>query len=259
METFLSIRLTEMLQRRYRRRVPDVRVAHPDECAADASRVIMDHLGSTDPVIGLATGRSTTALHRHLLSSHRAGRTDLGRATWVMLDEFVGIAPTDPRSFRNQLCRDFVTAFDAAATSLVGPDLGLVDPSAICTAFRSVASGLTPGVQVLGIGRNGHVGFNEPGSAADSGTRLVDLSASTLADLDPAEWPVHDRPARAVTRGIADIAAARTIVLLAFGTSKAGAIAAALNGPATADCPASLLRDHADLRVFVDRDAASLL
>ena len=239
--------------------MPDVRVAHLEECAAQASRVIIDHLESPHPVIGLATGRSTTALHRHLVSSHRSGETDLGRATWVMLDEFVGIARTDPRSFRNQLNRDLISAFDAATTSLVGPDLGLVDPSAICTAFRSATTGLTPGVQVLGIGRNGHVGFNEPGSAPDSRTRIVDLSASTLADLDPADWPVHERPTRAVTRGVADITSAGTIILLAFGRAKAGAVAAALHGPVTTDCPASLLRDHADLRVFVDRDAASLL
>lgn len=236
--------------------MPEVRVAPAAECARDAADLIIDRIDAHDAVIGLATGRTTVALHSNLAGAHRAGRIDLRRANWVMLDELLDIDAHDPRGFRAGLMRDFVSTFDPNGASLVGPRLDAGDADSICERFARETAGLRPSVQVLGIGRNGHVGFNEPGSTADSRVRLVNLADSTIADFDAEQWRGDDPPRRAVTRGIADISEADTIVLLAFGVAKADAVRSMLIDPMSTSCPASLLRDHPDLRVFLDAEAA---
>jgi glucosamine-6-phosphate deaminase len=109
------------------------------------------------------------------------------------------------------------------------------------------------------VGRNGHIGFNEPGSPFDSCTRVVDLDPSTRAAYARFFLSADDVPHQAVTQGIATILSARRLMVLASGTDKAPAVAAALDGPRTEDVPASVLRDHGDVSWFIDRDAASLL
>jgi len=247
--------------------MPEVLVAPSAVCADLVADLVVDLVATARPnpgdesvpCIGLATGRSVKDLHSRLVALHRGGTVDLNRARWIMLDEILDIGAGDPRSFRTHLLDELVSTFDPTGSSLIGPRLELGDPSAICEDFRLAASSVTPALQILGIGRNGHVGFNEPGSSADSRVRIVDLAETTVADLDPRDWPGQPRPHRAITRGIADIAAAGTIVLFAFGSAKAPAVKAALGGPISTDCPASFLRDHRDFRVFLDDEAASLL
>lgn len=239
--------------------MPDIRVAAEIECAHEVADLIIDRIDSLGATIGLATGRSTVALHSRLGEAHRTGRVNLRLAQWVMLDELLDIDHRDPRGFRASLIREFVSTFDPSGTSLIGPRLDAGDVNSICARFARETAGVRPDIQVLGIGRNGHVGFNEPGSAADSRVRVVHLAGSTRGDFDPEQWQEDERPHRAVTRGIADLHEADTIVLLAFGPAKAVAVRSMLCDPISTNCPASLLRDHRDMLVFLDADAAQLV
>jgi glucosamine-6-phosphate deaminase len=239
--------------------MPVVHIAPESECADRVAEVIADASRGADPVIGPATGRSTAALHARLVDMHREGSFDGGRTKWLMLDEFLGLSADDSRTFRNSLMRDLVGPLGGDADSLIGPDLSLCDPEEITERFRDAVHGTTVDVQVLGIGRNGHIGFNEPGSDIGSRTRSVALAPTTIGDLGAPAWSPGVVPRRAVTRGVADILEARTILLLAFGSKKSAAVHAALEGPQSPECPASLLRDHPDLRFFLDAEAAELL
>ena len=237
----------------------DVRVAPAADCAHDVAELVIDCLDTPETVIGLATGRSTVRLHALLVDAHHTGRVDLRPVRWLMLDELLDIDHGDPRGFRAGLMRDFVSHFDPSGASLVGPRLDVGDADSVCADFRRATAGMQPRIQVLGLGRNGHVGFNEPGSPPDSRVRVVNLAESTVADLDANDWRDETQPTRAVTRGIADIVEADTIILVAFGDAKAPAVRSMLREPISTDCPASLLREHRDLRVFLDADAARML
>lgn len=237
----------------------NIHVASQAECSHLAAELIAGELVLDHPVIGLATGRSTISLYEELIKMHQRGTINLNRATWVMLDEFVGIESKDPRSFQQQLSRNFFDAFGRDSKKLIGPRLSLSDPEKIREDFSNATKDLVINLQILGIGRNGHVGFNEPGTPASSRTHLVHLATSTVQDLDPLHWQATDQPIRAVTRGIADIYETQKLILLAFGSAKAEAIKGAVLDPVSTDCPASLLREHQNFHVFIDAEAASLL
>jgi glucosamine-6-phosphate deaminase len=240
-------------------KVVNVHVASQDECSHLAAQLIATELVLEHPVIGLATGQSPIGVYAQLIKMYQQGDINLEHATWVMLDEFVSIESSDPRSFRQQLSKNFIDAFDPDCKKLIGPNLALNTPEAIHEDFMRTTKNLTLDLQILGIGRNGHIGFNEPGADASSRTHLVSLATTTVGDLDPAIWPSTDEPIRAVTRGIADINDTKVLILLAFGSAKAHAIRGALREPVSPKCPASFLREHTNLHVFVDNEAAALL
>jgi glucosamine-6-phosphate deaminase len=239
--------------------VVNIHVASQDECSNLAAQLIATELVLVHPVIGLATGQSPMGVYAQLIKMYQQGDINLEHATWVMLDEFVSIESSDQRSFRQQLSKNFIDAFDPDCKNLIGPNLALNTPEAICQDFVRATCNLAVDLQILGIGRNGHIGFNEPGTVASSRIHLVNLASTTVGDLDPAIWPNTDEPIRAVTRGIADINETKVLILLAFGAAKAHAIRGALREPISPKCPASFLREHANLHVFVDNEAAALL
>ena len=155
-------------------------------------------------------------------------------------------------SFASEITTSLFLQFRAEHAGFLTIDSQAGDPAgeAIrrCSAIR-MAGGLA--MQLIGIGANGHVGFNEPGSTDNSRCRVVDLAASTIQQNG------YDTGMQGITLGIADILAAEQIILVATGAAKAAAISAMINGPKTPDCPASLLRDHPDIRLFLDKEAAS--
>lgn len=239
--------------------VVNVHVASQQQCSRLAADLIATTLTLEHPVIGLATGQSPLDVYAQLTKMYQQGDINLEHATWVMLDEFVNIEPSDPRSFRYQLSKNFIGAFDPDCEKLIGPNLALHTPETIQEDFMRATKDLAVDLQILGIGRNGHIGFNEPGTSASSRTHLVSLAPTTIGDLDPALWPDTDDSIHAVTRGIADINDTKVLILLAFGSAKAHAIQSALSEPVSAECPASFLRAHPNLHVFIDNEAASLL
>jgi glucosamine-6-phosphate deaminase len=213
-----------------------------------------------DAVIGLATGSSPLAIYGELARRVRDGTLDTGRMRCFALDEYVGIPEGHPESYASVLRREVVVPLHLDPSQVAVPDGRADDLAAACLAYEAAirhAGGVD--LQILGIGANGHVGFNEPTSSFASRTRLKTLALQTRADNarffdDPEDVPTH-----CVTQGLGTIMDARELLLVAQGEAKADAVAAAVEGPVAAICPASILQFHEHAIVIVDEEAASRL
>ncbi len=195
-------------------------------------------------------------LYRELVRLHRAGELSFARARSFNLDEYVGLAAADPRSFRAWMQQQLFGEVDFVPGQVHIPR---GDGEAELEARRYAAALAQAGgidLQVLGVGRNGHIGFNEPGSTRDSRTRVVELAPETRADAAPSFGGLEHVPRCAITLGVAEILEARAIRVLAFGPAKAQIVRQMLAGEIGPDCPASFLRGHADLRLLLDAQAA---
>jgi len=209
-------------------------------------------------VLGLATGSSPLPVYADLRRRRAEGSLSLATARAFLLDEYVGLPPGHPQSYRTYVAREFEAGLDLADDAVQGPDVQAADLPAACAAYEAAidaAGGVD--LQLLGIGADGHIGFNEPGSSLGSRTRLKTLGEQTRRDNARFFASADEVPRHVVTQGVATILQARHIVLLAFGEAKAGALAAAVEGPVTAMIPASALQLHPHVTVFVDEPAAS--
>ena len=221
-----------------------------------ASQVLAALRADPALVLGVATGSSPLTTYQALA----AARADFSQVRIVALDEYVGLPEDDPRSYHAFVRREVAEPLGIPRENVLVPDGNAGDPAAACTAYEAAIRDLGGvGLQLLGIGRNGHVGFNEPGSPFSSRTRMARLSETTRADNARFFGTPGDVPAFCLTQGIGTILEASTIVLVASGAHKAAAVAAAVEGPVTEACPASALQGHPDVRVVVDREAAHRL
>ena len=239
-----------------------LRLVVADRLAASrqAARLLADELASARPVLGLATGSSVELVYEELAALVCADpvlRDGMGRAEGFALDEYVGLPAGDPNSYLATLQREVATPIGLPLDRLHVPPVSGTEDLGSYDGQISAAGGV--GVQLLGIGGNGHIGFNEPGSPLDAGTRLITLDERTRRDNARFFASLAQVPTQAVTQGIGTIMRARRLVLLAFGGQKARALAAALAGPVTSQLPASALQRHPDVIVLADPDAASLL
>lgn len=232
--------------------------------AAAAARLVSDvvteaFLVNPRGVLGVAAG-ATFALTYQLLASRRNvwGRTVLEHAEIVLLDEYVGVAPTDPASFRHQLLTTLAEPVGIPPGRVHSLNGLALQPGAECGRFEELIARLGGvDIQLLGLGRNGHIGFNEPGSAHESRTRMVELAATTRAANAVAFGGIGAVPRLALTQGVGTILDARTLILLATGADKAPAVAAMVDGPVTVAVPATALRRHPDTTVVLDQAAAA--
>jgi glucosamine-6-phosphate deaminase len=225
-----------------------------------AARLLADELAGPRPVLGLATGSSVELVYEELaalVSADPALRAGIREALGFALDEYVGLPAEDPNSYLATLQREVAIPIGLPLDRLHVPPASSVEDLGCYDRQISAAGGV--GVQLLGIGGNGHIGFNEPGSPLDAGTRLITLDERTRGDNARFFASLAQVPTQAVTQGIGTILRARRLVLLAFGKQKAPALAAALAGPVTPRVPASALQRHPDVIVLADPDAASLL
>jgi glucosamine-6-phosphate deaminase len=231
-----------------------------EEAAARVAEIVAARLRAQPAtVLGLATGETMRPVYARLVALHREGRADFAKATTFNLDEYVGVAPEHPASF-HAFMRE--TLFDHVN---LPPERGhlprgdAADPEAESREYEArirAAGGID--LQVLGIGRNGHVAFNEPTSSLGSRTRIKTLTEATRIANAPAFAP-KPVPRHAITMGIATILEARACVLLATGASKAEAVARMVEGPLGADCPATALQMHPAATVVLDGAAAGAL
>jgi len=233
------------------------------ESAEAADRIVADAIVRVfaerpRPVIGVATGSSPLGAYRLLIEDHRAGRVSFAGADVVLLDEYVGLPREHPESYRQFIRRHLTDALDLAPDRLHGPDVWSDDIAAACRDYEATLAGLGGvDVQLLGIGSDGHVGFNEPGSSLSSRTRIKTLTASTRADNARFFGSPDAVPRHVVTQGLGTILAARHALLIACGPAKADPIARAVEGPLTAMCPASVLQLHPHATVVLDDAAAA--
>jgi len=226
--------------------------------AADA--VVQLLTSRPDAVLGLATGSSPLGVYDELARRHGAGEVTLARTRCFLLDEYVGLPATHEQRYRSVIRRELESRVDLAAGSVTGPDGDAEDLPSACVAFeRAIEDVGGVDLQLLGIGRDGHIAFNEPGSSLVSRTRVKTLTARTRADNarffdDPQDVPHH-----VLTQGLGTITDARHLVLLATGAAKAPAVRYMVEGPVSAMCPASVLQLHPHATVVVDEDAAAEL
>lgn len=225
-------------------------------CAAHIAAAVR---AKPDGVLGLPTGRSPLNVYRELVALYERGELDLSRATTFNLDEFLGLAPEDPGSFRAYMERHFFEHVNLAPERIHFLDGSAPDAEAECARYdEAIAQAGGLGLLMLGIGPNGHVAFNEPGEGLVAKSHRALLSRETRQSQAPLFGDEASRvPMAALTLGMAAILQARQVLLLAFGASKAAAVTAMLHGPITPRCPASFLQLHPDVHLWLDPAAAS--
>lgn len=235
--------------------------ADPHRAGIVAAEKVAERLAVREsPVLGLATGSSPLGLYAHLKSMVADGKLDLSSAHGFALDEYVGLDLDHPESYHSVIRRTVVEPLGLDPERVHVPDGATEDPSAAGRAYDAAirdAGGVD--VQVLGIGSNGHIGFNEPFSSFASRTRVVPLTAQTRADNarffdSPEQVPTH-----AITQGLGTILESRSAVLIATGANKAEAVAKLIEGPVAVAHPASILQFHTDVVIVVDEAAAGQL
>ena len=212
-------------------------------------------------MIGLATGRSPLPSYRELIERHRSRRLSFARTRVFLLDEYVGLDPEHPQSCRSVIRRELLDHVDAPDGALEVPECGPADLATAPEAYeRRIADAGGIDLQLLGIGRNGHIGFNEPPSSLASRTRLTTLAEATRKDNASCFDDDPDMvPRQGITQGVGTVLEARHIVLIATGEAKSEPIARAVEGPLTAMVPASALQLHPCTTIIVDEAAAGQL
>ena len=211
-----------------------------------------------DSVIGFATGSTPLGLYNRLIRNHRERGLDFSKITTFNLDEYIGLSPQHDQSYHFFMWTNLFDHVNVTPARVHIPQGMADDVEAFCDWYErriEQAGGLD--LQILGIGANGHIAFNEPGSSLGSRTRIKTLTQKTLEDNarffdDPEQVPRH-----AITMGIGTIMDARKVLLLGTGAGKANAIKATLEGPITAMVPATIVQLHRHAHVLLDEDAAA--
>lgn len=239
----------------------EIRILHDYDALSNlAAELVAERLRSKpDSVLLLPTGVTPLGMYRRLARMHREAGLSFSRATFFNLDEYLGLPPGHPASYRTYMEENFYSLVDVDLGRVHVPDGSAPDPEAECERYEAAIreAGGTD-LCVLGIGRNGHIGFNEPGAPFSSRTRVVRLAESTRK-VNAADFEGNRAPERAISVGMATIFDSSKILLLASGANKARAVAAAVEGEPSEAVPASMLLRHPDTTFLLDEEAASAL
>ena len=211
-------------------------------------------------VLGLATGSTPVGAYKNLVAFYNEGIVDFSRAIVFNLDEYYGVAPENPCSYRWFMEDNLFKHINIRQENTHIPNGLARDTAAECREYEEKirrAGGID--LQLLGIGGNGHIGFNEPGDSFKSATHLVELDSGTIAANSRFFASRDEVPRQAISMGIKSIMAARRIILLASGAGKAKAVYEMVQGPVTPEHPASVLQLHPQVIIILDQEAASLL
>lgn len=238
---------------------PKIVVNH-DPSIAVAESISLAIQANPTIVLGLATGGTPVGVYRELVRMHKEDGLDFSKVTTFNLDEYIGLGGNHPQSFRHFMQQQLFDHVNLQPSRTHVPD-GLASDVAVHAAQYEQQIKDAGGIdlQLLGIGGNGHIAFNEPGSTVDCRTREIELTPATIeANARFFDSP-NEVPRRAITMGIGTILEAKTIVLMAIGSSKATAVTRAIEGEADASHPASLLQAHTDVTFALDEAAAAKL
>ncbi len=210
-------------------------------------------------VLGLATGSTPIGLYENLVKAYENGEVSFKNVTSANLDEYVGLSKDHDQSYAYFMRHNLFEHVDIKSENLNIPDGAKEDLDKECARYSAFLENHPQDLQVLGIGSNGHIGFNEPGTPFDSKTHVVNLTQSTIKDNSRLFSSVEEVPVKAVTMGIAEIMKSKKILIMASGSNKADAVYRTVNGDVTESCPASILKNHPDCILIVDKEAAKLL
>ena len=230
-----------------------IRVENQVEGAKVALEILKEKLAQGAKTLGLATGSSPIEFYKQIIASN----LDLSELTSVNLDEYVGLSEDNPQSYRYFMNEQLFNKKPFKESFL--PNGVAEDVEVEVKRYNQVLADHPVDLQILGIGTNGHIGFNEPGTSFDSTVHIVDLEQSTIQANARFFEKLEDVPTQAISMGIRNILDAKSIILFAYGASKAQAIAGTVRGEVTETVPASALQGHEDVVIIADKEALSLL
>lgn len=230
------------------------------EMSNKAGEIIVDVIkNNPKAVLGLATGSSPIGMYQYMIKDHKENGTSYKDVFTVNLDEYVGLTPDHDQSYAYFMRDNLFNHLDIDLANTNLPQGSASDLEAECDRYNALLSTLQQDVQVLGIGSNGHIGFNEPGTPFDSVTHVVDLTENTIKDNSRLFASIDEVPRQALSMGVKNIMNAKCIIMVVSGKNKAAAVKGMVNGAITPDLPASVLQLHPNVILVCDKDAASLL
>ncbi|ESU34030.1 hypothetical protein G3A_03230 [Bacillus sp. 17376] len=232
-----------------------------EELSQQAAKGIITRIKSNPALnLGLATGSTPTGLYQELIRDHMENSISYKEINTFNLDEYIGISKKDRNSYHYFMCEHLFEHIDIPLEQTHIPDGTAKDLDEECRRYEQFINehgGID--LQILGIGQNGHIGFNEPGTPFDSRTHTIELAESTRKANSRFFESLEDVPKQAITMGIASIMDSKEIFLLVSGASKAKALATLMNGDVSEQFPASALKNHENVTIFADKDATALL
>lgn len=209
--------------------------------------------------LGLATGSTPIGLYKRLISQYEQGEISFKNIHTVNLDEYVGLDGENNQSYRYFMNNQLFNHVGIDKNNTHVPCGVAEDMTKECERYTKIIRDNLQDIQLLGLGSDGHIGFNEPGSPFDGHTHIVELEESTIKDNARLFDKIEDVPKSAITMGIADVMQAKSVLLISNGANKAEAVKAMIQGEVTEDCPASILQRHNNVTVIIDKEAAKLL
>ena len=237
-----------------------IKVKNYEEMSEEALALVLDVVKNTPhAVLGLATGSTPLGLYAKMAEDHRVNGTSYAECRAVNLDEYVGIDINSNQSYIYFMRENLFKYIDIKLENTHIENGKAEDKEAECARYNALLDELVQDIQVLGIGSNGHIAFNEPGTAFDSVTHIVDLAESTIKDNSRLFNSIDEVPRQAFTMGLANIMNAKKIVILANGEGKANAIRELVKGEIREEVPATILRNHPDCTLICDELAGKYI
>ena len=230
-----------------------IRVKDAEEGGKKAFELIKEGIENGAQVLGLATGSTPETLYQEMVKSD----VDFSNCVSINLDEYIGLSGDNDQSYRYFMNSHLFNQKPFKATYV--PNGKAEDLAAECRHYEEILANHPIDIQILGIGENAHIGFNEPGTPFDTPTQVVELTESTINANKRNFEKIEDVPTTAISMGIGSIMKSKKVILIAYGEAKAEAIANTINGEMTTDVPASVLQNHPDVTVIVDEEASKRL
>lgn len=231
-----------------------------EEMSAKAAEILISVVkNNPNAVLGLATGSSPIGTYKNMIADHKANSTSYKNVHTVNLDEYVSLNAEHDQSYAYFMRTNLFDHVDIALKNTNLPCGVASDLQKECDRYNKLLDELKPDVQVLGLGSNGHIGFNEPGTPFSSVTHLVDLTENTIKDNSRLFASIDEVPRQALSMGIKNIMQAKSILMVVSGKNKAEAVKGMVKGEITPNLPASVLQLHPDVTIICDKAAAELL
>ena len=235
-------------------------VENYEEMSAKAAEILTGIVkNNPKAVLGLATGSSPIGTYQNMAKDHKENGTSYKDVVTVNLDEYVGLTADHNQSYAYFMYENLFKNIDVPLQNTNLPSGSANDLQAECDRYNALLEQYQQDVQVLGLGSNGHIGFNEPGTPFDSVTHLVDLTENTIKDNSRLFDSIDEVPRQALSMGIKNIMNAKSILVVVSGKNKAAAVYGMVKGEITPNLPASVLQLHPFVTVICDKDAASML